>query len=244
MNSITNPIQPLDRPPSLHHSIQEVIKSYIIENDLETGDALPSENELSKQLGVSRNLVREAIRGLESLGMVEIRRGSGLFVGQFSFEMLINSLQFGLLLDLRELTELFSIRRALETGMIGEAIEVRTEPQIAELHEMLAAMKRRAENGEPFPEEDRRFHQCLFEPLNNRTLIQILDSFWLTLNKANQMVDIQDRDPVWTYSIHVPIVEAFERGDTEATRQALDEHHLGLEMRLKRVTKKSQDSQE
>ncbi|MBZ0297367.1 MAG: FadR family transcriptional regulator, partial [Anaerolineae bacterium] len=229
-------------PPSLHQTIQDSLKAYITENNLEVGDPLPSENALSKQLGVSRNLVREAIRGLETLGIVEIRRGSGLYVGEFSFEMLINNLQFGILFDLRELTELFMIRRALETGMIKDAIQVKTSSQVRELKAILEAIRKRAEGGDPFPEEDRRFHRCLFEPLDNRALIQILDSFWLALNKANQVVDIQDRDPLWTYNLHVPIVESFESGDVEATRNALDEHHIGLEMRLTRLTKDDQEN--
>ena len=235
MPSIPKPIQPIDRPPSLHQSVQEAVKQYIIENSLQPGDDLPSENALSNQLGVSRNLVREAVRGLETLGIVEIRRGSGLFVGEFSFEMLMENLQFGIQLDLRELTELFTVRRILETGMIGEAITAQTADQIMLLEALLQAMQARAQNGEPFPEEDRQFHKCLFSEVNNRPLIKILDSFWLTLNKASQVVDIQDRDPLWTYNLHVPIVEAFAQGAVIRTRQALDDHHIGIEMRLKRV---------
>ncbi len=236
MASIKNPIQSIQRPASLHQTIQDTIRSYIIENKLEIGDLLPSENELSKQLGVSRNLVREAVRGLEALGVIEIRRGSGLYVGEFSFEMLMNNLQYGLFFAIRELTELYVIRQALETGMIEAAMRVRTDKQVEELKFILNAMRMQAEKGNPFPEEDRRFHQALFENLANQTLLQILDSFWLALSKANQHVDIQDNDPMWTYNLHVPIVEAFEKGDLETTRAALRDHHIGLEIRLKRVS--------
>lgn len=235
MLPVTIPIQPIDRPPSLHLSIQDAVKAYIINNQLSVGDPLPSEIALSKQLGVSRNLVREAIRGLEAVGIVEIRHGSGLYVGKFSFERLIDNLQFALRFHMREFTELYAIRRVLETGMIEAAIAVKTEAQVHELRAILGAMRGRAMNGEPFPEEDRRFHQCLFERLNNHTLLQILDSFWLTLSKTTQVMDIKDRDPMWTYKLHVPIVESFERGDVEATREALGQHHIGLESRLKRL---------
>jgi DNA-binding FadR family transcriptional regulator len=235
MTASRNPIAPIQRPPSLHDSIQKSIKAYILDNDLQVGDPLPSENELSRQLNVSRNLVREAVRGLESLGIVDIRRGSGLFVGNFSLEKLIDNLDFSVHFELKELTELLAIRRALETGMIGDAMRVTPPERIEELSTILDAIRQKAERGETFPQEDRRFHQHLFEPLHNATLLHILDSFWLTLNKADQVIDLQDKDPLWTYEMHIPIVDAVKNGDVEAARKALKQHYANLEHRLTRL---------
>ena len=232
MKQDRNSIQPIERPPSLHYSVQAAIKSYIIDNRLEIGDPIPSENEFSKQLKVSRNLVREAVRGLETLGIVEIRRGSGLFVGSFSLVKLLNNLNYSIHFELRELVELLVIRRVLESGMISEAIRARTPEQTKELIAIIGAIRQQAEQGEPFPEEDRRFHQCLFGQLNNRTLLQVLDSFWLALNKADQVIDIVDTDPVWTYNLHVPIVEAFVADDVAMMQVALEQHYGNLENRL------------
>jgi len=228
-------MQPIKRPQSLHHTVQEAIKSYIVSNGLQAGDTLPSENELSKQLDVSRNLVREAVRGLEALGVVDIRRGSGLYVSSFSIEQLMTNIDYSLQFELLELKELFSIRRALEIGMIGDAIKVRTDEKEAELTQLLEMMRIKAQNGQPFPEEDRRFHQCLFENLNNQTLLRILDAFWLALNKADQMIDIQDKNPLWTYEFHIPIVDAFVEGDIDATHNAIQQHYANLENRLTKL---------
>ena len=228
-------IEPIKRPPSLHQTVQETIKGYILDNGLQPGDGLPSENELSKQLSVSRNLVRESVRGLEALGIVEIRRGSGLYVGNFSLEQLITNIDYSIHFELQELKELYTVRSALETGMIGDAIRLKTEDQKGELNAILNMMRARAERGQSFPEEDRRFHQCLFEPLNNQTLLRILDAFWLTLNKTDKVVDLQDQDPMWTYELHIPIVGAFIDGNVEATRRALLQHHANLEKRLSRA---------
>lgn len=225
-------MQPIKKPPSLHQTVQQAIKTYIVDNDLQTGDALPSENELSKQLDVSRNLVREAVRGLEALGIVDIRRGSGLYVSSFSLEKLMVNIDYSIHFELQELKELFTIRRALETGMVGDAIKVKTKEIEDELKTILDMIRIKAQKGQPFPEEDRRFHQCLFKKLKNQTLLRILDAFWLTLNKADQMIDIQDKDPLWTYEFHIPIVEAFVKGDVEATRIAIQQHYANLEKRL------------
>ena len=226
-------IEPIKRPPSLHHTVQQSIKSYIIDNSLQAGDSLPSENELSKLLNVSRNLVREAVRGLEALGIVDIRRGSGLFVSNFTLEQLMVNIDYSINFELQELKEIYVVRRALETGMVADAIKAKTKDRENELSEILDMMRTKAENGQQFPEEDRRFHQCLFEPLQNDTLLRILDAFWLTMNKAHQTDEsLIDHDPFWTYELHIPIVEAFVAGDVSAAGDALFYHHANLEKRL------------
>ena len=83
--AVLKPIPALKRSPPLHVSVQESLRSYIAENRLEAGAALPPEGELAQQLGVSRNSVREGIKALESVGVLEVRRGSGVFVMAFSF---------------------------------------------------------------------------------------------------------------------------------------------------------------
>ncbi len=74
----------LKRPQFLYQAVQDEVKAYILEQSLMPGDALPPETELAEQLGVSRNSVREAIKSLETLGIVEARTGAGLFVRNFS----------------------------------------------------------------------------------------------------------------------------------------------------------------
>ena len=84
------------------------------------GDALPAETELARQLGVGRNSVREAVKALESLGILEVRRGSGLFVRDFSLEPLLNSLPYAMMSDVDDLADVFEVRRILEVGVIEQ----------------------------------------------------------------------------------------------------------------------------
>ncbi|MBI1257028.1 MAG: FCD domain-containing protein [Chloroflexi bacterium] len=240
MSAEKTSIAPIRRPPSLHQSIKEAIKSFILDNDLQPGDALPSESELSKQLNVSRNLVREAVRGLEALGIVEIRRGSGLYVSNFSLEQLMLNIDYGLKFELRELSELYVVRRTLETGMVGDAIATKTKDVETDLKATLDAMRLKAEKGQRFPEEDRRFHQSLFASLNNQTLLKILDGYWLILNNADQLIEFLNKNPFWTYELHVPIVDAFVKGDVEATQNALNQHYANLENQLNEARKGDQ----
>ena len=76
-------MEKLNRQPILTRAIQEQIKRYVTQEALVPGDPLPSEIQLAVTLGVSRGSVREAIKALESLGIVEVRRGNGIFVREF-----------------------------------------------------------------------------------------------------------------------------------------------------------------
>jgi DNA-binding FadR family transcriptional regulator len=228
------PLKRLERP-ALFRSVQDIIKNYILENNLSAGAPLPPETKLARQLGVSRSSVREAVKALESLGILETRRGSGLFVQDFSFEPLLENLPYGLLFDLHQLADLLVIRRVLEIGMIEAALAVITPEQLTQLQLLTKQMLLKAEQGQTFPAEDREFHATLFASLQNQMLLKLLDTFWLTFHKAAQLTDLQDHDPMRTYRDHVAILEAVVAGEVAQVRRALDQHYLSLEKRLKHV---------
>lgn len=227
--------KPLTRPTPLHLSVQEAIRAYILDNNLRGGDALPPETDLARQLGVSRNSVREAVKALESLGILEARRGSGLFVAEFSFDPLLDNLSYGLRFDTRELAELLEVRRVLEVGLIAPAIAAMTPEALEALSRTVAQMHALALTGSNFAEEDRQFHQILFAPLGNGTLLKLLDIFWRTYQETSRIADMRNPDPLSTYEDHAAIAAAVQTRDVEAARQALDRHYDGLAGRLARM---------
>lgn len=229
---MAQPITKLARTPPVHQSIQEVIKTYINHNKLKAGDALPPETDLARQIGVSRNSVREAIKALASMGILETRHGSGVYVQEFSFEPLLNNLPYGLMGDLQDLSELLEIRRILELAKIDAAIERISEAQLEQFNRILEGMRLRAERGESFPVEDRQFHRLLFENLGNSMLLKLIDVFWMAVSKAAQHINMADPNPVNTYRDHVAIVEALKLRDIEMARAALDRHYDGIRTRL------------
>src|SRR5262245_20091689 len=135
----------LRRKEHLYKSVQEEIKDFIIEHALKPGDALPPETELSRQLNVSRNSVREAVKSLEALGILEARTGAGLFVSAFSFDPLLNNLGYGLLFDLKQLSDLLEIRILMECGMVERVVQSVTPEQLKRLRQVLARMREGAE---------------------------------------------------------------------------------------------------
>lgn len=226
----------IDRAPLLSRTVQDSIQQYVIENGLRAGDALPSESELGRQLNVSRTSVREAVKALESLGVLESRRGSGVFVRAFSFSPLLENLPYGMLFDLGELSELLAVRKALELSMIEDALSLMTDDDRNRVREITAAMGKQAERGEMFVAEDRQFHHALFVSLGNATLLKLLDAFWLAFRKASERKTLGTTDPLRTYRDHVKVMEAVVAGDIGKARLALKQHYAGIEVRLQEAT--------
>jgi DNA-binding FadR family transcriptional regulator len=232
-------IEPLARPPLLHVTVQDALKAYIEANALKAGDPLPPEAVLAQQLGVGRNSVREAIKALESLGILETRRGIGVFVKEFSFKPLLDNLAYGLQDSLRDVEELREIRRVLETGLIGKTIEMIGAADIDELRAVTAQMKRRAEQHESFAVEDQQFHQLLFRCQSNHMLSALIDIFWIAFNKASNFNNLANPNPLDTWRDHHEIVEAIARKDVEQARRRLDDHYTGIQQVIARYRQTS-----
>ena len=230
----TRSIKPLNRPPLLHVTVQESLRDYIESNGLKAGDPLPPETFLAQQLGVGRNSVREAIKALESLGILETRRGVGVFVKEFSFQPLLDNLAYGLGDSLRDIEELREIRRVLETGLIGKTIAQISEADIAELRAVTERMRQRAERNESFVEEDQQFHELLFRCQNNRMLNGLIEVFWRAFYKASDFANLTNADPLSTWRDHHEIVEAIVARDVERARTRLDEHYEGIKQVIDR----------
>ena len=208
------------------------IRDYVIDAGLRPGDPLPAEGEIARQLGVSRNSVREAVKALASLGVLESRTGSGVFVRAFSFEPLLDGLQFALMDDLGKLADLLRVRHALELGMLDEAAPNLGPARLAELGALVERMRQAAELGEAFPNEDRAFHKALFADVGNAVFLKLLDVIWLTIGRAFERAQVAGADPRKSYSEHRTLLEALQAGDAAAARHALDDHYRQVQSRL------------
>src|SRR5690606_2819554 len=156
--------QPLRTPTAAANQsfIRDQVKSYILENDLRPGDPLPNEATLMAQLGVGRHPLREAMKALQAVGIIEIRHGYGTYVGKLGLKSLEDGLAFrmsqSMAGDLREVRNVLAVRQALEVGLADEVVAHFAGGDLAELTEIVDRMESKAERGETFAEEDWEFH--------------------------------------------------------------------------------------
>lgn len=220
-------------------ALQSDIMDLILERELDAGDPLPTENELAAALGVGRNTLRESLKVLQALGVVEIRHGFGMFVAPSNFDALADGMTFRGRLSLRhkgdEALELVDVRQALESGLIGGAMDSMTSSQLAAVEESVVRMEELAAAGQTFVEADAEFHRRLFEPLNNALLVSLLGVFWKVYRQINVEVGAGAEDLTETAAVHRGIYEAVSGGDKALAAERLNRHFDGIRHRIYEV---------
>src|SRR5260370_15913684 len=168
-----NPLNPASR----YRDVKDTLRSYILENQLQPGDRLPSEAELAAALGVSRNPIREAIKGLEALGLVEVRVGLGIYVKAATLDDILTNFAYSLIFDGQSVADLYEIRQRLELSYVREAVRQLTDENLAEMERLLAEMQHEFAAGRDFIMQDLALHNVLFRNVGNATLIKMFAIF-------------------------------------------------------------------
>lgn len=215
------------------------IKQLILTRDLKPGDLLPTEAELCETLGVSRSSVREAMRTLATLDIVEVRYGHGTFVGGMSLDPMVEALVFRGVLSpdgsMDALREVVEVRVALDLALAELVVERAHagEADADELRALVAEMVRRAESGESFLEADRAFHTKLFAATGNRLAEQLVGAFWDVHTAVIPLLEIPMPDDIrLTAAAHGAMLDAALAGDVEAYRRAVVAHYGPLQRSL------------
>lgn len=150
----------------LSGQIQREVMQLILDRKLRAGAPLPTEAELMEDLGVSRNSVREALKALQALDIVDIRHGYGTYVGEASLTPLVDGLTFRTLArpsdDASALAEILQVREVLEEGLIRRVAGTLSEAELDRLESVVTRMETAGQEGGPFAELDREFHELLY----------------------------------------------------------------------------------
>jgi DNA-binding FadR family transcriptional regulator len=226
----------------LYQQLQSLICTYIAENQLRPDDPLPAEGELAELFGVSRNSVREAVKSLQVLGVLVSRPGSGLFVGEFSFDPIVDSLPYAIVVDYDDLADLLEVRRTLEVGMVEQIVRSRTDEQVARLSEIIERWKKAiTKDNDAYPADlDHLFHAVLIGGVQNQLVAKLLTMFWQVFYRASSRGQLEvPRDSMVTFACHVTVLEALKIGDSEALRASLIAHHRGIDERVRVAKKKA-----
>jgi GntR family transcriptional regulator, transcriptional repressor for pyruvate dehydrogenase complex len=222
---VTEPhFEPLARRTFVADAIR-TIKDMILDGRLAPGQRLPSERALSEALGISRPTVREAIRSLQAMHILESRHGAGTFVASLSVEELLGPLQFVLSLADGGLEQLFEVRLLLEPGAAALAAERVTPQALTALRE--CAARARAETLDD-PEAMLRLDTELHERIVRASANPLLEHLWA----ATSALGAESRAYTarlpgilrQTIAEHQAIVDAIATGDADAAQTAMASH--------------------
>jgi DNA-binding FadR family transcriptional regulator len=237
----TRPVRPL-----LRQEVADGIKRYILENRLHPGDPLPTETELCEALGASRSSVREAVKILHALDIVEVRHGHGTYVGHLSLSALVESLTFRGLLspddDVQVLADLVDVRELFERGMAERIVASLSGEQLDALERLVTRMSDAgvAGDGRGLIEADRAFHALLVAPLGNDLMGQLSMAFWdVYAIVAPQIDGFTHTEQAETVAAHHSIVTAARAGDPVAFVQAIGEHYAPVRRRISEARTRS-----
>jgi len=212
------------------------IKGMILAGDLRPGDRLPPEKELSESLGLSRSSLREAVKALEIIRVLDVRRGDGTYVTSLRPEVLLGALSF--VADVQQdssVLELLAVRRVLEP----EAAALATARASADDAVRLRAMLHEVGPATPVDDlvsHDLVFHRSLCELSGNGYLTSLLDSLGgSTLRARVWRALMQDGAVERTLTEHRAIVDAVESRDVELVRALVTVHVSGVALWLERA---------
>lgn len=214
-------------------SLEDAIKQLILDNGLQPGDPLPTEVELVEELNASRNSIREALKGLEALDIVEIRHGYGTRVGNLSLDPLTDRLTFqiGMRDPLHGIRELLDVREMCEVGAIRRVITLISDSEIEGLGRIVQRMEARARRGRWDGEDDRLFHKVLHRSLDNSLFTQLLETFWTVYQRVSPQLG-NPPEPVTVTAWHRAIVKTVSARDADRSEQAMRAHFEGIRSQL------------
>ncbi len=220
------------KPRRVYEDVLEQITKLMSKGKINPGDRLMGEREMANALGVSRTTLREALRTLEHLGLVDIKPGGGTFVKDQNLNQVISPLALALSVEQNSFHDLWEIRFSLEVTAAGLAAQQATPENLqyieAALREMLSCWSDHAS----FSKADLRFHYMIAQASQNAMMSRLLQTFVVHLYemslKAGYSRFMHDREGVQTINEHSRIFEAIKNRNPEQARLSMQEHLQGV----------------
>jgi GntR family transcriptional repressor for pyruvate dehydrogenase complex len=201
--------------------IIEKMKELILDRKLGPGDRLPSERELALEFGVSRASIREAIKALTALGLLETRTGDGTYVRPNLGESVLEPLSWAVLLAEGVGPDLAETREVIEPSIAGLAAERATASEKKQLLTTLNAMREAVGNPPAFAQADLEFHLALAKAAHNQILLEVMNGLQRLLFGliTSHVIEIEDQKRCLRK--HVDVHEAVVAGDAAKAREAM-----------------------
>jgi GntR family transcriptional regulator, transcriptional repressor for pyruvate dehydrogenase complex len=212
------------RRNAVAHEAIATIKAMIVRGDLSAGQRLPAERELAAQLGVSRPSLREAIRALITLNILESRHGEGTFVSSLEPDLLAEPIDFVMQVDDGGIAAVFEARHVLEAGIAALAAERATDLELAELEDYVSVGRSKLDDPEAFIEHDIEFHDRLRRAARSPVLSSMLGSISTLAVEMRRRTAQSQAVRARAHADHARMVKTLKARDPAAARLAMIAH--------------------
>jgi GntR family transcriptional regulator, transcriptional repressor for pyruvate dehydrogenase complex len=217
----------VNRERRLSDKVADMMLETILSDRLNVGDRLPSERELGEQFGVSRTVIREAIRALVTKGVIDVRSGSGLRVAAVDANAVSESMSLFLRGGTLDFEKVHEVRTVLEVHLAGLAAERATDEDVGQLREIHERMQRETSDVEAAARDDLEFHRAIARATHNQLFLLLMDSI------GSSLIDIRRENlgsgsAPMTLRQHETILELIAQHDPEAARTAMQAHLDGV----------------
>jgi len=223
----------LIRKPSLIDQLIEDLKRRILSGEFSVGDPLPSQDELARSFEVSRATLREALKGLSLMGLIEMKQGVGTFVTASGPDSFMRSVSSMIILDRSSTDELIQAKNLIEPPVAAIAAKNADPSDIESLRDIVERMEREFErNGfiENFKKEDTTFHNLIAASSKNRVLFRMVESIRGLFPVALHKVYAETSQLVAeSLKYHREIYEAIAKHDSQEAESKTKEHLDNLE---------------
>jgi len=225
------------RRNKVYEEVAKQIERLILKK-LQPGDKLPSERELAEMLSVSRSSIRDAIRSLELMGMVEPRQGAGTIVRELSSESTANPLASAIRRKEDLIAELLDFRKMLEPSLAARAALRASPGDISEMEQILERQDQKLRAGESAISEDSEFHYAIALASGNSVVLKVLDTLMdLLRDSRERSLQVEGR-PEKSLAGHRRILSGIKRRNPEAARTAMLRHIEKVEEIVLKIVKR------
>ncbi|BDR75140.1 FadR/GntR family transcriptional regulator [Clostridium tetani] len=211
----------------IYEEVIEQIKDMIYKGILKKGDKLPSERDMVEKLQVSRTSVREALRSLEIVGLIESRQGEGNFIKEDFEDGLIEPLSVMFMLQDSKSEEILELRKIIEVGTIKLAAERITESELEKLNELKEKLKT-PNKEENLAEIDREFHYKIAAASKNFLLLGVLNAISALMESyikdARKSILEEEGNRQELITQHENIFEALNNNSEDEAVEAMTNH--------------------
>lgn len=214
---------------SLSDRLARRIRGTIQKNEYQQGDRLPSIMEMAKSFGVGHPTVREALKKLETIGVVEIRHGSGVYVNRSEEVLVLASPDYAGTVTKKLLLDLIRTRMLLEMQSVGEAVKHGTPEHLKEMRRLLTKSGQNFGNDDVLHASNMGFHRQIAVASGNTVLAQLLDVLVDLFTDEQRLIlgihGPRERD----HQEHLDILEAIERRDATLGVELMKKHLEGVQ---------------